>query len=189
MTSPTAEKLLTAEEFAETKDPPNMETELVRGRIVCMPPAKTPHGYYGARIGDALGDFFRPRKLGISTGEGGYVLARDPDTVRAPDAAFLKASRVPPGWPDLDEYVEGAPTLAVEVVSRGQTEDEVARKIEDWLDGGAERVWEVRPRLRTVTVHRRGAEPRTFTAEDTLTSDDAAFEVEGFALVVGDIFA
>ena len=189
MSSPAAEKLLTAEEFAETTDPPNLESELVRGRIVYMPPAKTPHGYYGTLISALLAAFAIPQRLGILTGEGGYILSRNPDTVRAPDAAFLKSARIPAGWPEIDAYLEGAPTLAVEVVSRGQTEAEVVAKVADWLAAGAERVWEVRPRLRTVTVHRVGADPRTLTAGDTLASDDAAFDLDGFSLAVGDIFA
>ncbi len=184
-----AERLITAEEFLLTTDPPGMVTELVRGRIICMPPAKTEHGYFSDRVSDRLKSFFVPLALGVATGEGGYVLSRNPDIVRAPDAAFLAADRVPADWPFTGRYIEGAPTLAVEIVSDSETEQDLVNKIAEYLAAGAERVWEVRPRLRTVTVHRSGAEPKTLRVGDTLTSDDAGFAVDGFALPVAEIFA
>jgi len=188
MTSPTAEKLLTAEEFAETTDPPDMRTELVRGRIVCVPPPSTIHGKYVRRIGASLGHFSDEHALGEVVVESGYLLESDPDTVRGPDVSFIAAAALSEGLPPRG-YHEGAPTLAVEVISPDETEEKVTAKIELYLAAGAERVWEVRPRLRTVTVHRRGAEPVTLTATSTLTSFDAGFAVEGFALRVADIFA
>ena len=153
-----------------------------------MPPAKTAHGRLGARIDRALSAFALPRNLGYTTGEGGYLLARDPDTVRAPDAAFLAVARIPPGGMPDEDYVEGAPTLAVEVVSPDDRDGEVAEKVADYLAAGAERVWEVRPRLRTVTVHRPGRDPATLRVGDTLMSDDAGFTVDGFALPLADLF-
>jgi hypothetical protein len=58
-----------------------------------------------------------------------------------------------------------------------------------WLGGGAARVWEVRPRLKTVTVHRPGGDPETLGAGGTLTSEHAGFAAEGFALALRDIFS
>ncbi len=152
-----------------------------------MPPAKTDHGYMSFELGFALRSFAGHHQLGRVTGEGGYILSRDPDTVRAPDVGFISAGRLsgplPPG-----EYFQGAPDLAVEVVSPDDRDSDVAEKIALWLSAGALRVWEVRPRTRTVTVHRPGTPPATLRAGDTLTSDDAAFSVDGFALLVGSIF-
>ncbi|GIW18363.1 MAG: hypothetical protein KatS3mg064_1520 [Tepidiforma sp.] len=68
-------------------------------------------------------------------------------------------------------------------------EADVAQKIELYLDGGAERVWIVRPRNRTVTVHRPGGDAHTYSARDTLTSENAAFPVPGFELPLADLFA
>lgn len=187
--APVLERLLTAEEFAETCDPPGMTTELVRGRIVTMPPAKTMHGSRGSLIDGELRAFARRHRLGLTTGEGGYVLARDPDTVRAPDAAFIESGRIPDGGVPEDAYLAGAPTLAVEVVSSSDRARDVADKVRDWLAAGASRVWEVRPKSRTVLVHRPGAGPVTRGLGDTLTSSDAGFTVDGFALPVSEIFA
>jgi Uma2 family endonuclease len=170
-------------------DPPGVLTELVRGRVVEMPPAKTDHGGTGFEIGFHLRAFVGMHALGRVTGEGGYIVARDPDTVRAPDAAFLASARLPGGRLPSAEYFEGAPNLAVEVVSPDDRDADVAEKVAGWLAAGSERVWEVRPRTETVTVHAAGMPPRTLGAGDTLTSADAAFGVEGFALKIEAIFA
>src|SRR4051794_16107450 len=116
MASPVAERLLTAEEYALHEDQPGTTSELLHGRLVTMPPARTGHGRRGARIDRALARFAQEHRLGETTGEGGYIVARDPDTVRGPDAAFLANSRMPPGGVPDDAYLEGAPTLAVEVI-------------------------------------------------------------------------
>jgi Uma2 family endonuclease len=189
MTSPTAERFLSAEEYGRTMDPPGTRTELLRGRVVRMQPARTIDGYIASEISFALEAFARAYPLGITTGRGGYLLQRDPDTVRAPDAAFLANHRIPPGGLPEDAYIEGAPTLAVEVVSPDDRDGDVAEKVALWLSAGAERVWEVRPRTRTVTVHRQALPPVTLRSEDSLSSDDAAFAVDGFSLLVGSIFA
>ena len=189
MTSPVASPLLTAEEFGRLEPSPGLDLELVCGRVVEVTLAKTGHGRRGARIDRMLNAFAVRHQLGDTTGEGAYLVSRAPDTVRAPDAAFIANDRIPPGGIPDDLYIEGSPTLAVEVVSGSDREEGVAGKAAMWLAAGAERVWEVRPRLRTVTVHRAGSEPTTLRVGDTLTSDDAAFSVEGFELPLADIFA
>jgi Uma2 family endonuclease len=188
MTTPVAERLLTAEEFARTHDPPGKRTELVGGRVVEMPPAKTKHGIYAYRIARALDDFGSRHGLGVGAGEGGFIVSRDPDTVRAPDAAFIARERLPGGEVPEEEYVEGAPNLAAEVVSPDDRDGDVAEKIRDWLAAGADRVWEVRPRTQTVTVHEKGVAPRTLGAGDALSSVDASFAVEGFSLPLAELF-
>jgi Uma2 family endonuclease len=181
--------LFSAEEYARTVDPRGTKTELVRGRIVSMPPAHTKHGWRADLISKRLGAFADQNELGITTGEGGYLLSRDPDTVRGPDAAFIARERIPPGGLPDEAYFEGAPTLAVEVVSPDDRDRDVAEKIRDYMQAGADRVWEVRPRLKTVTVHRTSGETTTYRLGDVLTSEDAGFAVDGFVLPLSDIFS
>jgi Uma2 family endonuclease len=188
MTTPVAERLLTAEEFARTQDPPGKRTELVAGRVVEMPPAKTDHGYLGSEIGFALRLFAGAHNLGVVTGEGGYVISRNPGTVRAPDQAFISFERLGARSLTRGEYVEGAPTLAAEVVSPDDRDSDVAQKIREWLGAGADRVWEVHPRTQTVTVHASDAVPRTLGIGDALSSNDAGFVVEGFSLPLAELF-
>jgi Uma2 family endonuclease len=88
-----------------------------------------------------------------------------------------------------DGFVEDSPTLAIEVVSPNDRERDIAAKVEEYFDAGAQRVWIVRPKNRTVTVHRPRGDAHTYSVRDTLTSADAAFAVEGFALSLGELFA
>ncbi len=189
MTTPTPVRTMTADEFSRTSDPQGMCSELLFGEIFYMPVASTVQGYRGGLISRALGQFCEPRGLGVITGAGGYILTRGPDTVRAPDAAFLATDRIPPdGFPERG-YIEGAPNLAVEVISPDDRDSEIALKVTLWLDAGAERVWEVRPRTRTVTVHSRASLPLTLGVNETLVSAHAAFPVDGFSLPIASIFA
>ncbi len=90
--------------------------ELIAGELVMMSPAGFDHGRFASRIVTALENHVSRQGLGIvTTAEAGFQLARDPDTVRAPDVAFVRADRIPPGG--VKGYFQGAPDLAVEVVS------------------------------------------------------------------------
>jgi Uma2 family endonuclease len=185
----TESRLITALEFAELPESRSGEQmELVRGAIVMAPPPDTSHGATAFEIGLALSAFVRRHKLGKVTGEGGYQLASDPDIVRAPDTAWLSAERIPAEGLRRGEYFVGAPNLAVEVVSPGDRDVDIAEKVSDYLAAGSHRVWVVRPRQRTVTVKRPDGDAHTFSVTDTLTSDDAGFPVDGFALRVESIF-
>jgi len=182
----TSESLLTAEEFANLPEAPSGERmELIRGRVVMAPPADTYRGMHAFEIGVALRGFIRAHHLGVLTGEGGYLLAEDPDIVRAPDVAWIAADR---GSPAPGEYFRGAPNLAVEIVSPHDRDDDVAEKVADWIAAGSQRVWVVRPRQRAVTVHRPNGDAHTYRYTDTLDSDAAGFPVSGFELSLAALF-
>lgn len=151
------------------------------------PPADTGHGEQAFEIGVALRNFVKRHNLGRVTGEGGYLLAEDPDLVRAPDTAWLSRDRRERDSDRQSGYFKGAPDLAVEVVSRNDRDTDIAAKVADYLAAGSQRVWVVRPQQRTVTVH-RGSDSHTYGLAETLSSDDAGFPVAGFALRVADIF-
>jgi Uma2 family endonuclease len=108
--------------------------------------------------------------------------------VRGPDIAFVAQQRLRGPESATTGWLEGAPTLAVEVISPSQTRREVAEKNAQWLEAGAERVLEVRPRTRTVTIHRRYHPPKTLGDGDSLTSEDAALAVAGFEFPVSETF-
>ena len=109
-------RAVTAEDLFALPDD-DWRRELVDGEIVRMPPTGAAHGVVTARIGSLLHEHVSTRHLGVCCGaETGFVLQRDPDVVRAPDAAFVAAHRIPDtGVPD--SYWPFAPDLAVEVVS------------------------------------------------------------------------
>jgi Uma2 family endonuclease len=139
-------------------------------------------------IGNKLGEFCEARGLGRAGVEIGFLLKRDPDLLRAPDVSFLVASRLEGGrFPR--GYVDGPPSLAVEVVSPGESDAEVSAKVEEYLGIGTPRVWVVRPELKTITVHRPGGDAHTYRSGETLTSDDAGFDADGFELALETVFA
>ena len=179
----TGTKLITAEELWAM--PNNARRELVRGEVRTMAPAGFEHGAVITNVAAPLAVYVKAKRLGVVLGaETGFVLKRNPDVVRGADVAFVSASRLPPtGLPT--RYWEGAPDLAVEVVSPGDTVDEVEEKVADYLEAGARMVWVVNPRRRTVIVHRPGAQPLVLRAGDVLDGDDV---VPGFRLDVTDIF-
>ena len=189
MVARAAEKLMTAEEFARLPEPDGgCRMELVRGVVVTAPPPGGGRGKRADKISVPLTLFAARYHLGEVLPEVGFRLRRRPDDVRAPDSAFVAYDRLPGGRVP-EGYIEGAPSLAVELVSPSNSERAMLAKVGDYLDAGAERVWVVRPKTRTVVVHSAGGDVVTLRAGDTLTSEHAEFAVEGFALRVDEIFA
>lgn len=185
----TETKLLTAEEFMLLPEPPGSgKMELVYGEVRTMAPVGGEHGATALDIGAELRDFAREHQLGIVGVEIGFRLQSNPDLVLAPDVSFVNSTHLPGGRFDAS-FVEGPPTLAVEVVSPGDSATAIASKVANYLRHGTERVWVVHPGLHSVTVHRPSGDSHTYGENDTLTSGDAGFALEGFALKVAEIFA
>jgi len=177
--------LLTAEEFWELPgSPEGGRMELVAGEVSAEMPVGERHAALAAELAALLLGFVKPRHLGRVYVELGHRLFSAPDTIRAPDVSFVAR----PG-PIVERYVDVPPTLAVEITSPDDRESDVALKVEEYLDAGTERVWIVRPRNRTVTVHRPGSDSHTYGTRDALSSADAAFPVEGFELSLEQLFA
>jgi Uma2 family endonuclease len=100
-----------------------------------------------------LSAHIRKHNLGRGFGaETGFLLKRNPDTVRVPDFAFIAKSDLPSKEPS-EAYWPGAPNLAVEVLSPCVTSCEVGEKVEEWLASGCQAVWIVDPKLQTVTIY------------------------------------
>jgi Uma2 family endonuclease len=180
----TAAQRMTAEDL-ERLPPDQSHVELVRGEIVVMTPSGAEHGGIAAAIVVPVANFVRERKLGrIFIAEVGFVLSRDPDTVRAPDGAFVATERVAAQAHQVG-FFEGAPDLAIDVVSPGDSDQDVHQKVLDYLGAGTRLVWVVRPRSRTVTAHRSLTEARVLTGADALDGHDV---LPGFRLQVSQIF-
>ena len=190
MTSaPVAEPLMTAEEFYLLPDPPEGgKMELVCGKVVTHMPVSGKHGERQGIIWQTLRAFAIPHNEGRVTVEAGFILHDDPDLVRAPDVAVVALSRLPDGQLPEDGFISGPPLLAVEVVSKGDTERDVLEKVADYLDNGVARVWAVRAKTRSVVIYYPNGEVKLVPSGGTLTSDDAGFTNDGFALAVASIF-
>ncbi len=177
-------KLMTADQLARLPDD-GMRHELVRGELRTMPPGGAEHGGLTADVTSSLGPYVRTNRLGrVMTGETGFLLATNPDHVRAPDVAFVSreryeaAGRVRGYWP-------GAPDLVVEVISPNDLYTEVEEKVAEWLEHGTRLVFVVNPRRRGVAVHRPGQPVRTLGEDDVLVGDDV---VSGWTLPVRELF-
>jgi Uma2 family endonuclease len=178
-----AERITTAEQLLHASG--LGRCELLRGELVMMSPAGSRHGAIAARMAHLLLNFVEPQALGEVLGaETGFLIASDPDTVRAPDAAFIRADRVTDGLPQ--GFFPGAPDLAVEVLSPDDRASEVLAKVEDWLSAGCHAVWVVDPKTRTVTVYRSSGDAVVLKTTDTLTGGDL---LPGLELPVANIFA
>jgi Uma2 family endonuclease len=159
--------------------------ELVKGELREMPPAGEEHGFQGAPLVLFFGHYAHTNRLGrVALAETGFLLARDPDTVRAPDMAFIRQERLPEQF--SRRWSEIVPNLVAEVVSPNDAWVEVAEKVAEWLAAGVRLVWVVNPRAKTVTVYRSLQEIRILTEADTLDGEEVA---PGFSLPVAQIFA
>lgn len=173
----TAEDLL---RMPETTGP----LELVRGRVVASPWSGALHGLTVARFGTTLHQWSASDDEGAVGLRAGFILARDPDTVRAPDAWFIRAERLP--LTVLPEgYLEAAPDLAVEVISPTDMEQDRREKIDDYLAAGTSLVWVAYPRSHEIVAHTPDGIALTFRVTDTLTAPDL---LPGFACPVTSLF-
>ena len=160
--------------------------ELVEGKLYKMPPPGFRHGQVTANVTFLLTAHARQYRLGhVLAGDPGFILARDPDTVRGPDVAYISYQRLPAeqelprGYPDM------VPELAVEIVSPSQTGRYVQEKAETWLDAGVLMVWVVDPLRNQVTVHRASQDAVVLSSDDTL---DGSPVLPGFTCPVTDFF-
>ncbi len=176
--------LLTAEDLWKQADD-GYRYELVKGVIRRMPPAGFEHGIRTVKIGRHLDEHVEKHKLGYVCGaETGFKISQNPDTVCAPDAAFVcQAAIDEQGIPK--GYWEGAPDLAVEVISPSDTYTEVAEKVDEWLNAGCAMVWVVNPRRETVEVYQSPEDITVLRGNDILDGGDV---IEGFQCQVQDLF-
>jgi Uma2 family endonuclease len=178
----TATQPITAEQLIELPSG-EFRYELVKGELFTMSPSGEEHGAVTVKIASRLFQFVETHDLGIVYGaETGFKLESDPDTVLAPDVAFIRRERIG----KLSKgYRIGAPDLAVEVISPRESKRQIEQKTTRWLQGGALAVWNVYPESRTVTVHHLKTEPKVLSEKDDLTDDDV---LPGFRLPLSQIF-
>lgn len=160
--------------------------ELIRGEVIKMSPTGGKHGVIAHRIGRLLGNWAEQQGIGlVFAAETGFKLAINPDTVRAADVALVLKERIPAtGIPD--SFWDGAPDLAVEVLSPSDSASDVLDKVRDYLAAGADQVWVADPKSSTVSVYRSLQDVQTLTKRETLEGMGA---VAGFRCEVREFFA
>jgi len=173
-------KLVTAEELLRMAD--EGVVELIDGEIRKMSPAGGKHGRIAMKVGSSLGAYAEQRGLGETlAAETGFILRRNPDTVRAPDVAFVRKDR----WNDPDGYFAGPPDLLVEVISPNDSYTEVSAKVIEWLQAGAQLVIVIDPARQSAEIHRSLTK---FDRVDINGSLDGGAVVPGWTLPLRDLF-
>jgi Uma2 family endonuclease len=151
-----------------------------------MSPAGHKHGRIAGNITASLGPHVVANKLGrVYVADTGFLISSDPDTVRAPDVAFVSQKRLDEEG-DVDGYFPGAPDLVVEVISPEDTYNEAEEKVLEWLEAGALMVVVVNPRKHAVKVYRSFTDIIVLNEHDTLDGGDVA---SGWTMPVKEVFA
>lgn len=151
--------------------PPHKRSELVRGVLVVREPPGYLHGRVAARLANTMTNYAAQRNLGeVLAAETGFKLATNPDTVRAPDVAFISRDRLPD--PPPVGYAQMAPDLVVEVLSPSDRPGEVLAKVADWLSAGSVLVWVVDPARRRARVYRADGSEADVTEEGALDGEE-----------------
>lgn len=159
--------------------------ELIEGRIVRMAAAGRRHGRVSLNIGAIIREHVRKHDQGeVSGTETGFIIRRNPDTVRAPDVAFVAKARLPDDSTDAG-FWPIAPDLAVEVVSPSDTWTDVVIKAHAWLGAGVQLVWVVDPEARTTHVFSPGHPVIELSGADEVSGENV---LPGFRVRVAEFF-
>ena len=175
--------VMTAEELVRLHLP-GKSTELVRGRLIVREPPGTYHGRIAAKLAVIVGSYIYAHDLGDIFGQHtGFKIESNPDTVRAPDLAFLKHERI--SAVRLRGYAEIAPDLIVEIISPDDRPGEVLAKVVDWLDSGVKLVWVIDPQHAEAHVHRPDGSLEIVGADDRLDGEDV---LPGLTFTLSSVF-
>lgn len=175
---------MTADELLHMP-PDEFKYELVKGILRKMSPSGQKHGKVAGRIFLSMALHVKTNRLGeVYAAETGFKIASDPDTVRAPDAAFVTQQRVEQAG-DVEGFFPGPPDLAVEVISPSDSYTEVEEKVLEWLESGCRMIVVANPRKAILTVYRSLNEIKALTETDVLNGEDV---VPGWILPVKGIF-
>lgn len=195
---------MTVAEFMALPDDGNRH-ELVRGELRVMPPPKGVHGLVEAALVEAIGRYLddKARALGwepaqgitarhqlvgfVASGEFGmaFTVPDDPHQIRGADGVYVPPDQLTDVAWSGEEYFPQVPRLVIEVISSSESATDIDEKVQDYLAGGADRVWCVYPQRRTLHIHDAEAPTRVLRHHDRLTDD---LLLPGFALPLNLVF-
>ncbi len=159
--------------------------ELIRGELIQMSPAGGDHSSRCELFNVYIGHHIATHRLGmIYAAETGFLLAQNPDTVRAPDFAFIRQERLAQ-ITRAKGCIPIPPDLCTEVMSPDDRPSKVMQKVSDWLDFGTGIVIVIDPAKRSTSVYRSHADVETLTEHDTLRLEDV---LPGWSLSLAEIF-
>ena len=176
-------ELMTADDLL-TLETAGKSTELVRGRLIVREPPSTYHGRVQAILNVLVGSYVLTHGLGAVFGQDtGFKIASDPDTVRAPDLAFVDRARV--AQIARRGYAALAPDLVAEILSRDDRPGEVLTKVGEWLEAGVRLVWVIDPDRRVAAVYREDGSVMTASSDADV---DGEAVLPGFSLRLSELF-
>jgi Uma2 family endonuclease len=175
---------MTAEQLAALPDD-GQRHELVRGELRTMAPAGEQHGSLTALLTSSLVQATRASvRWRVLSGDPGFRISSNPDTVRAPDVALVpRDPRHPEPAPG---FLSGPPVIAIEVISPSDLYADVTEKVAEWLEAGCAVVFVANPRARTVSEHRPGSDVRILSGNQVMEARDIIPE---WSLIVDELFA
>ena len=181
--TPNLHQTYTAEELFAF--PSDWHYELVRGKLRSLNmPAGARHGAKTNRVATAISNFVYENDLGeCFAAETGFLIAQNPDTVLAPDFAFVSAAKLPESLPG--GYVRAIPDLVLETRSPNDRTREISEKVREWLDAGVQIVLELNPAKQVLAVYHPGADPELLTREAVF---DGGTTLPGFTLSLTRLF-
>ncbi|MDQ2098159.1 MAG: Uma2 family endonuclease [Tychonema bourrellyi B0820] len=182
--TPAEEKVWTDAEFmALNRD--GHRYEIVNGELIDMGNSGAKHGYVCSVLMILLGGYVHIQKLGAMF-DSSTAFKMKSGNKRSPDLSFMAKERLQ-GLDELpDGFLEGAPDLAVEILSPSNTVEEIHNKLVEYFDNGSRLVWVINPKEKYVLVYRSSQEPdRLLKSIDSLDGEEI---VPGFTLPIGDLF-
>jgi len=197
---------MTVAEFMALPDDGNRH-ELVRGELRIMPPPKGVHGLIEAAVVAAIDRYLDNKARGLGWNERQGIMARnklagfvaggefgmqftlpdDPNQIRGADAAYVPADQFASVSWDRKEYFPAVPHLVIEVISSSERADDIIEKVQDYLTGGARRVWCLYPARRAVYIHDADGPMRVVRGADAVLTDDDL--LPGFSVPLNMVFA
>jgi Uma2 family endonuclease len=172
---------MTVEEFSRLPAD-GVRHELNAGELITLPSPKSLHSLTALAVLEALHPYLRQHPFGRAIPEAGYILFREPLTIRQPDVSVLSNARIE-ATPE-DSYFEGAPELAVEIVSPSDAADDLQIKVQQYLDTGSKQVWVLYPKTKDVHVFEAN-QAMVLTGDQLLEGRDL---LPGFAVKVSQFF-
>ena len=174
----------TEKDVIRIQDRTNRNFELVEGTLVEKPVSQL-ESSLTMELGGHLWMYLRTNPLGYITGpDGGMRVMKK--LIRMPDISFIDWHQLPTRERSTEAFVPVSPALAVEVLSKSNTRQEMERKRKEYFLGGTRLVWIVDPPTRTIEVWTSPDDCVTLTEEDTL---DGGEVLPGFRVTVREVFA
>ncbi len=180
--------LMTGEEFLGLPLKEEFDRELIRGVLKEKPMTRRNkfHGATEISVGAALHNWVRaqPRPRGrVYGGEIGVRLRRNPDTIVGIDVAYFSAEAVEANR-SSKKVLDGAPVLAVEILSPSDQQEDILDKVEAYLNAGTLLVWVIEPVFKTVMVYRAGLPPQGLNVTQELSGEP---HLPGFKVAIAEL--